>query len=133
MTRIRLTFAACLTLALAGCGTKDDAHAVAGTVAWAGGDLGGHMVEVTLATDETQRGFGTIGPDGKFSLERLVAGKTAPGLPPGTYHARLILADEGDGQTKKPKVPTRYLNFKTAGWSLQVPPPADVTLSVAAR
>jgi hypothetical protein len=122
-----------LALALAGCSTNRNEHPVTGTVTWPGGDLAGHTVEVALATDPTVRGFGTIGTDGRFKLERLVEGKLTPGLPSGEYQARLILNDEGDGQTKKPKVPPRYLNFKTAGWSVQVPTTADVTLTLAAR
>jgi hypothetical protein len=122
-----------LALALAGCSRTKNEHPVAGTITWPGGDLSGHIVEVALATDPTVRGFGTIGPDGRFELERLVEGKTAPGLSAGEYQARLILNDEGDGQTKKPKVPARYLDFRTAGWSVQVPTATDVTLTVAAK
>ena len=118
---------------LAGCGGSDGAVPVAGQVAWPGGDLAGHMVEVAQVNDPTVRGFGTIGPDGRFALERLVDGKTAPGLPPGEYKARLILSDEGDGQTKKPKVPARYLDVRTAGWSVTVPASGDVALTVAAK
>lgn len=122
-----------LVLAAAGCGGSSGAHPVAGTVNWSGGDLAGHLVEFAHPTDPNVRGFGTIGPDGRFALERLSDGKTAPGLPAGTYQARVVINDEGDGQTKKPKVPARYLDFKTSGWSVQVPPPGDVTLTVAAK
>lgn len=124
--------AAGLALAFAGCGSPDGAVPVTGTVAWPGGELTGHIIEVSLATDPTVRGFGTIDSSGRFNLERLVDGKTAAGLQPGDYRARLIINDEGDGQTKRPKVPARYLDFKTAGWSVTVPPGA-VTLTVAAK
>lgn len=119
-------------LVIAGCGSPDGAMPVTGTVEWPGGELTGHTIEVSLATDPTVRGFGTIEPDGRFSLERLVDGKTVAVLLPGDYRARLIINDEGDGQTKKPKVPARYLDFKTAGWPVQVPPGA-VPLTIAAK
>lgn len=124
---------AALALLLIGCGSATGDHAVSGTVKWDGGDLSGHTVEVASAADPTVRGFGTIGPDGRFTFARLVAGKTAPGLLPGVYTARLILNDEGDGQTKKPKVPPRYLDHKTAGWQVQVPPAGEIVLTVAAK
>ena len=130
---IRDTGCVALLLALAGCSSGDGAQPVSGTVAWSGGSLSGHMVEVASTSDPNVRGFGTIGADGRFTLERLVAGKTASGLQAGSYQARLILNDEGDGQTKKPNVPSRYLDFKTSGWSVQVPTSGDVALTVAAK
>ncbi|MDY3554698.1 hypothetical protein R5W24_003827 [Gemmata sp. JC717] len=131
-------FVRALALALvpalaAGCTRGESGHTVTGQVAWAGGQLGGHFVEVTRVDDLSVRGFGTIGPDGRFALERLVDGKTVPGLPPGEYQARLILTDEGDGQTRKLKLPVRYLDPKTAGWRVTVPAPGDVTLTVAPK
>lgn len=137
MKRIGLALAILVAVAAIGLAgfTKggDGSHPASGRVAWAGGDLSGHIVEVSLADDPTKRGFGTIGPDGRFQLERLSDGKTVSGLPAGQYHARLILNDEGDGQTKKLKVPKRYLDFKTAAWSIQVPTAGDVTLRVQGK
>lgn len=130
---LRLFLCGAVAAALTGCGGSDGAVPVSGRVAWAGGDLSGHLVEVAHPSDPAVRGFGTIGPDGRFTLERLVDGKTAPGLPPGEYKARLILNDEGDGQTKRPKVPARYLDVKTAGWSVTVPATGDVALTVATK
>lgn len=130
---MRLFRNAALALLLAGCGSASTDHAVSGTVSWPGGDLTGHTVEVASTADATVRGFGTIGPGGRFKFERLVNGKVTAGLPPGAYTARLILNDEGDGQTKKPKVPARYLDHKTAGWQVQVPPAGEVALTVAAK
>ena len=111
----------------------DGSHPASGRVTWAGGDLSGHIVEVTLADDPTKRGFGTIGPDGSVQFARLSEGKTVAGLPAGKYQARLILNDEGDGQTKKPGVPKRYLDFKTAAWSIQVPAATETTLTVQGK
>lgn len=130
---MRLLRNAALALLLTGCGSASDDHAVSGTVSWPGGALSGHTVEVASTADATVRGFGTIGPNGRFKLERLVNGKVAAGLPPGAYTARLILSDEGDGQTKKPKLPARYLDHKTAGWQVQVPPTGEVALTVSAK
>ncbi|AWM41702.1 hypothetical protein GobsT_72060 [Gemmata obscuriglobus] len=135
-TDIRLARALALALVpalAAGCTRGEGGHPTAGQVVWSGGQLGGHFVEVTRVDDLSVRGFGTIGPDGRFALERLVDGKTVPGLPPGEYQARLILTDEGDGQAKKPNVPARYLDQKTAGWRVTVPAPGDVTLTVAPK
>ena len=112
---------------------RDGTHPASGRVTWAGGDLSGHIVEVALADDPTKRGFGTIGPDGGVQFARLSEGKTLAGLPAGKYQARLVLNDEGDGQTKKPKVPKRYLDFKTAGWSIEVPGPGEATFTVQGK
>lgn len=124
-----------LTMALlgSGCQSKDAALSVAGTVTWAGGPLTGHFVEVVQSDSPTTRGFGEIGSDGRFKLSRLVDGKTAAGLPPGNFRARLVLSDEGDGVIKKPAVPVRYLDFKTSGWTVSVPVSGDVTWSVPAK
>lgn len=113
--------------------TDREAHPVAGAVRWAGGDLTGHAVEFVKDGDPATRGFGSIGPDGAFAVERYAAGRTTRGLPAGTYSARLVLNDEGDGQTKKPRVPSRYFDPKSSGWSVSVPTTGDVTLTVAAK
>ena len=133
MRRLLASVVFLLAVSLLGCSTGADGYPVAGTVEWTGGDLTGHLVEASLVSDPTVRGFGTIGSGGRFTLERLVDGKPARGLLAGDYQARLILNDEGDGQTKRPKIPARYLDAKTAGWKLKVPTTGDVTLSVSAK
>ena len=72
-------------------------------------------------------------PDGQFKLETYENGQTQTGAREGTYEARLVIVDEGDGQSKKPKVAPRYLKFRTAGWTVQVPPADEVKLTVAAK
>ena len=47
--------------------------------------------------------------------------------------ARLVNVNEGDGQTKRPKIAARYLDFQSSGWSVQVPASGDVTLNVASK
>jgi hypothetical protein len=132
-------FVPCLLIAslapviTAGCERAIEGHPVSGVVLWSGGGLAGHHVDVGLSSDETTRAFGTIDSAGRFQLERYVAGKTHSGVPAGNYLARLILNDEGDGQTKKVNVPARYLDFKTSGWSIQVPVQDDVVLKVSPK
>lgn len=95
-------------------------------------DLKGHLIEVALDTEPTVRGSGLIEEGGKFKLEMLDQGKPA-GVKPGSYRARVVIVDEGDGQTPRPKVPARYLDFKTSGWQLTVPTTGEVKLELVAK
>lgn len=117
-----------------GCGDGGPkTHPVTGEVKLVGGDpgqLAGTHVELTHADDPTVRAAGVIDEEGRFRVETLDAGRVKHGAREGRYHARLILADEGDGRPR-PKVPKKYLDAKTSGWTVQVPPPADVTLTIA--
>jgi hypothetical protein len=123
-------------VAAAGCGSAGPrTHPVAGRVELVGGGAGqlaGHHVEVARADDPTVRAAGVIGPDGRFRLETLAGGKVLPGAWEGEYRARLVLTDEGDG-TKKPKLPRRYLDFKSSGLTVRVPADGEVTLTLATK
>jgi hypothetical protein len=104
-------------------------------VQWIGGEavlLAGSYVEVAHVSDPTNRAGGVIGSDGRFRLETLIDGKVLPGVREGEYQARLVLADEGDG-TPKPKLPRRYLDFKTSGLTVRVPTEGEVTLILTAK
>ena len=54
-------------------------------------------------------------------------------MPPGDYSVRLLLDAEEVGQATRPRVPKRYLDFKTSGWLIQVPAAKEVVLSVPTR
>lgn len=95
--------------------------------------LEGQFVEVALVEDPSKRATGIIGSDGKFKLETLDKGQVWGGARPGKYQARLTLNDEGDGSVKKPRIPRKYLDFKSSGWSLQVPPVDQVRLVVGPK
>lgn len=117
---------------VSGCGRPDaPTYPVAGRVEVSGGDsaqLAGHHVELARDDDPTVRAAGVIDDSGRFAVETLDGGRVRGGAREGTYRARLILTDEGDGRPK-PKVPRKYLDFATSGWTVQVPPPGEVTLT----
>ena len=122
---------------LSGCSDAGPAtHAVSGQVVPTGGpadQLAGHLVEIVSTTDPTVRSSGVIEANGRFRLETLDEGKVHSGARAGTYPARLLLLDEGDGVAKRPKVPRRYLDTKTSGWSVQVPADGDLKLNLTAN
>lgn len=122
---------------LIGCSDGGPAtHAVSGQIVPTGGkpdQLVGHLVEIVSTTDPTVRSSGVIEANGRFRLETLDHGKVHSGARAGTYQVRLLLVDEGDGVTKKPKVPRRYQDAKTSGWSIQVPADGDVKLNLTAN
>lgn len=122
---------------IAGCGAAGPVtYPIEGRVLIEAGDpasLEGQFIEVALVEDPSQRAAGIIGPDGKFKLETLDQGKVWGGARPGNYQARLTLNDEGDGRVKKPRVPRKYLDFKSSGWSLRVPPVDQVQLVVGPK
>ncbi len=109
-------------------------HPVAGRVQLNGdaGQLAGHHVELVRADDPTVRAAGVIDDGGRFRMETLDNGRVWAGAREGTYRARLILSDEGDGRPK-PKVPKKYLDANTSGWTVQVPPAGDVTLTATTK
>jgi hypothetical protein len=122
----------------AGCGGSngEKKHAVTGQIVYSGGDLAtltGHNVELALTSNPTIRSYGVIEPDGRFKLETYENGQTQAGAREGTYEARLVIVDEGDGQSKKPKIAARFLKFQMAGWTVQVPPVNDVKLTLTAK
>lgn len=120
---------------VSGCGGfGPTTHPVAGRVQVNGdaAQLAGHHVELVHADDPTVRAAGVIDDGGRFSVETLDGGQRRGGAREGTYRARLILTDEGDGRPK-PKVPKKYLDVNTSGWTVQVPPAGDVTLTATAK
>lgn len=135
----RLLFAGfwpCLLLA-AGCAAGGpQAHAVDGRVTWPAGDsssLAGNHIEAIQVQDPDVRASGLIGADGRFALETLEKGKLLKGAVQGNYQVRLVLVDEGDGASRKLKIPKRYLDIKKSGWSLQVPAREAVNLVIASK
>jgi hypothetical protein len=118
---------------LVGCDGGPTTHPVSGTLELRGGDpaqLAGHHVELTRSDDSTVRAAGVIDESGRFRIETLSGGQVKTGALEGNYQARLILNDEGDGSKKKPKINKKYLDFKTSGWTVQVPATTDVTLTL---
>lgn len=123
-------------ISTAGCGSSNSikTHEIAGQIVFNGGDvkeLAGHHIEAVAEADPKLRATGVIEPDGKFRLETLNDGKLQSGAPAGKYVARLVINDEGEG-TERPKVRfnRRYLDFKTSGWTLEVPNKQAVALSI---
>jgi hypothetical protein len=131
--------AACVLLGLLGCGGDGPVtHAVSGKVEVSGGDvkdLAGGYVEAALTTDPTLRASGEIQEDGSFILETLHNGVTLRGAREGTYQVRLILPDNDKGRLRRAQelVAPRFLQFKTSGLTLTVPPPDEVSLLVSKR
>jgi len=118
-----------------GCGGGGPAtHPVSGRVQLTGDAtaLAGSHVELVRADDPSVRAAGVIDDGGRFSVETLDNGRRQSGAREGSYRARLILSDEGDGRPK-PKVPKKYLDANTSGWTVQVPPPGEVTLTLSAK
>jgi hypothetical protein len=123
-------------LVLTGCG-NGLTHPVQGKVVLAEGnieDFRDAYVEFELEGDSTVRGSGPIGADGRFRLERIHNGEVEPGLPAGKYRGRLLLADDGTAAKKsRALVPRRYLDFKTSGLTLTVPPHEEVVLHISGK
>ena len=125
--------------ALAGCGPGGPkTHPVSGRVTVPDGDvaaLAGSTVEAALDSDPTVRAAGTIEADGSFKLETLQAGVVRKGAISGTYKVRVVLADDDPATRKKAAraVSPKALKFETSGLTLQVPPPGEVQLELAAR
>lgn len=121
---------------VSGCGgSGPTTHPVAGRVELSGGNaaqLAGHHVEIVRADDPTVRAAGVIDESGRFAVQTLDGGHVQSGAREGTYRARLILTDEGDARPK-PKVPKKYLDVNTSGWTVQVPPTGDVTLTATGK
>jgi hypothetical protein len=115
-----------------------DTHPVTGKVAVAGGDiqpLAGSHVEAALTTDHRVRASGTILEDGTFTLETVQPGAVLPGAREGSYHVRIILADD-DAKARRraaAAIAPRFLQFKTSGLRLTVPVEEEVTLTVSQR
>jgi hypothetical protein len=117
---------------LTGCDGGPKTHAVSGSLELRGGDsaqLAGSHLELTRSDDPTVRAAGVIDERGRFQIESLSDGQVKTGALEGSYQARLILNDEGDGR-KKPKIHKKYLDRKTSGWTVQVPSPGEVTLTL---
>lgn len=132
----RVVIRATFLLFLVGCSKSDEQVPVQGRVVFAQGDssiIAGHSIEFAHTTETTLRASGTIGNDGRFSLETLHKGKLLKGAKPGTYNARLVFNDEGDGQTKRPAIPPRYLQFATSGWQATVPHTGDLEFTIASK
>lgn len=132
-----LVMMAAATTTLSGCGQSGPkTHRVSGKLVVQNGDINqfkGHQIEATLVDNPEVKASGMIEADGSFTLETLDKGTLYSGAREGKYQARIVLVDEGDGQTKKPKVPRSYLQNKTSGWSVQVPAQGEVTLTLASK
>jgi hypothetical protein len=114
-----------------GCGSSTELQTAKGEVQWADGNVGdltNHLVELINTANPSQRSSGVITDNGRFELTTLEDGLVQKGIKPGNYEARIIIVDEGDGQSKKPKLPKRYLDAKTAGWSVQIPASQNIVL-----
>jgi len=71
-------------------------------------------------------------------MKTLYEGKIQKGAPEGKYLVRLVPSDdddEGGGRKKRKASPVaqKYLDFKTSGLTIEVPPAGDVSLAVTAR
>jgi hypothetical protein len=134
---IRNTAVALILVSALGCGNSGTKiHKVSGRVSLAGGDvshLAGHLVEFSLGSDPNVRASGVIEPDGHFTLETLDGGKIHKGAREGTYQARIVLNDEGDGTLKLPPLARRYYQFQQSGLSIQVPATEEVQLKVSTK
>lgn len=121
-----------------GCGTGIKTHPVAGKIEISSGDikpLAGHTIEVALDSDPKVRAAGQIQADGTFELETLQGGTVLKGALPGSYKARLVLADDDlkERILAAKAIPPRYLQFEKSGLSLQVPAPDAVSLKILRR
>lgn len=125
--------------AVLGCGANSPkTHSVAGKIELQRGDvslLAGSTLEVSLASDPTIRGFGTIQPDGSFRLQSLQAGELRTGVQEGHYIARIIPNDEDSESRKRAMkaVSPKYLQFNRSGLTVDVPAENDITLTLSAR
>lgn len=122
-----------------GCGPSGPKlHPVAGKVAPAGqelADLAGCSIEIVDTTNDANRGFALIQPDGQFVVESLQAGEVKQGIIDGVYKARIILNDEDQAARKRAAsaVASRYQKFETSGLEISVPPSREVVLPVLRR
>lgn len=122
-----------------GCGPNGPKlHPVVGKVVPADqevADLAGCSIEIVDTTNEANRGFALIQPDGQFVVESLQAGEVKQGVVDGVYKARIILNDEDQAARKRAAdaVASRYRSFETSGLEISVPATGEVVLPVVRR
>jgi hypothetical protein len=123
-------------LAFAGCsGSAIKTHPVQGKIEFADGNvepLVGSIIEFMQVADPLIRSSGAIKSGGTYSMETMYQGEIVPGVPEGSYKARIILSDDEEpGATKKTGIPVdkRFLDFATSGLSVTVPG-GDFTLKL---
>jgi hypothetical protein len=114
---------AALALLPTGCGGSPGPVPVGGTVRWQGRPLAGGLVVFAPDADRGCRGplaFGTVGPDGAYSL----ATEAGPGVPPGVYR---ITVTETPPATDSP-LPARFCHPDLSGLRAEVRPGPAVAL-----
>ena len=128
-----------LAASLVGCGRGGPrTYPVKGVVQLTSGDvklLAGSHVEVALIDDPTVRASGEIREDGSFKLQTRHNGDTISGVRPGTYQARIILADDDQANLRRAAsaLALRFRDFKTSGLSLTVPATEAIVLTISDR
>jgi hypothetical protein len=132
------TAAAVFLVGLAGCDTSGPTtYAIRGRVEADGGAgvLVGHTVEAALTRDPTVRASGAIGPDGRFVLQTLHAGRLLTGAREGEYRVRVVLSDDDPARRQQAAraVHRKYLQFETSGLIFAAPVAGEVRLHLSQR
>jgi hypothetical protein len=113
-------------------------HPVAGKVEVQDGDVAplvASHVELMQDADPLLRPSGKIDSSGRFTIQTLSQGKLHEGAPEGTYHVRIVLADQSDEGVPKrigDPVHKRFLDFDKSALTLAVPS-GDYTIRVAKK
>src|SRR4051812_20333836 len=116
-------------IALAGCGPAGPkTYPVQGRID--GPAPPGWHVEAALESDPTVRASGVIDADGRFALETLHQGRVLRGAPGGRSLVRLVRDDEA---RRGRGVARRYLDWKSSGFALRVPPEGEVVFRVQSK
>jgi hypothetical protein len=142
MVRNRIAVALALALlAPAGCGKGGPkTFPVKGKVEFADGkveDLAQSNVEFEGEGEARVRAYGSIGADGSFVMQTFHEGRSLPGVPEGTYRARILLPTDEEDSDDAPRRPTpvhpRFLKFETSNLSFKVPADGEITVKVSRR
>ncbi len=123
-----------ILVAMIGCGPRT-LSPVDGKVLFEPGidfQFAGDTLEIRSENSPSDVGYGEIKPDGSFTIESLRDGEIVNGAPPGSYRARIVIADDDyDHKAAALKaVPKKYLSFETSGFSLDAPS-RGVTLTIS--
>ncbi len=139
---LQFLFAAVAILPLlAGCGSSGPkVYPVEGKVVFKGkgGDMRhliGGKVRFQSTTDPKVSPVGSIEDDGVFSMGTLADEKSLPGVPAGTYKARIEPPRGGEVDEDAPPAPIhpKYMDFDKSGLVFTVPTQGEIVIEEERR
>ena len=138
---LRICAAVALLGFLAGCGSSGPrVYPVEGKIVFKGKaanmrQLIGGRVRFQSTTDPKVTPVGSIEDDGVFSMGTMADEKSLPGVPAGTYKARIELprTNDEDEERRPAPIPAKYLDFDKSGLVFNVPTQGEIVIEVERR